>query len=160
MICLDLGRQRNVSRFSSRKQRKVGSFLQKHGWASCWAHSRCWCQFVLMCLCLSVRLSLHSLPQHGRMDQTWKLGQPQIKRIAERSGRRREETEEHGGKSRGTSFSIWEEVGKCRACIFTKALLKRGARSSWQWVKSLVQISYLTIGKCFRCWKCLLQRRN
>lgn len=139
------------TKFSSRKQRKIGSFLQKHGRASCWAHSRCWSQFVLMRLCLSVRLPLHSLPQHGRMDQTWKLGQPQIMWIAESSGRR-EETEEHGGKSRGTSFWNWEEVGKCRACIFKKALLKRGVRSSWQWVKSLMQISYLTVGKRLRCW--------
>lgn len=54
--------------------------------------------------CQSISLSLHSLPQHRRMNQTWKLGQPQIKQIAESSGKTGEETEVHRRESRGTSF--------------------------------------------------------
>lgn len=56
-------------------------------------------------VCVAVQCqSLHSLPQHRRMDQTWKLGQPQIKQIAESSFKTGEETEVHRGESRGTSF--------------------------------------------------------
>lgn len=63
------------------------------------------------------------------MHQTWKLGQPQIKSaVVESSGGGRRQAgwqrslQENGGESRGTSIWIGKVVGKCRACIFKKAL--------------------------------------
>ena len=68
--------------------------------------------------CLSVCLSISG---HCRSDQIWKLGQAQIKRMnPSRRGRE--------GRSRGPRFHIFQILaggGKCRACIFKKAKLKR-----------------------------------
>lgn len=90
-LCLEPQRQRSGSGFGTKRRRVMGSFLRKGGWAQ----HRHRCQLAdVLCVCLSVSQSvsllLHSLPRHHRMDQTWKLGQPQIKQRAEAVRERRQ----------------------------------------------------------------------
>lgn len=92
----------------------------------------------LVCLsgCLSVSPLLHSLPQKPQDGSNLEIGSATNKAELQRAeaggegrGGRREWRREQG-----TSIWIWKVVGKCRACIFKKALLERarGEYNSWQ----------------------------